>query len=361
MKKVSDVLELQCEQCGRWVEIEDENLSSVSCANCRKGRSAVHVGVGCGLLVKRLAPWATSVIIHVIIALAMVSVVFIVRKAPPSGGSVEPVWTVPIWDLELGDVDDDPSAVRVKPASRHLTRRDSSIAPDTGVTSMQIRLQGGDTVGGQREFAGMKIRGGAAFFGERGVRAGEVMYHIVFVVDRSGSMVDVFDDVCEQVMEFVGRLRVSQDFHLIFFAENKPIESSSGKLVAATRRNKLAVVDFLDMDRNLDLIPKGRTVALPALQRAFEVLKSADVRGGKRKGKLVFLVTDGNFESLGGGSEYAGKFGNEAVIQWLRDNNADASVHVSTFLFDRDDGGSNVMKQVAAENGGSFRLIGVDD
>ena len=82
---------------------------------------------------------------------------------------------------------------------------------------------------------------------------------------------------------------------------------------------------------------------------------------------MVFLVSDdGDFASMDGGSTYRtakGKTlnGNEAVIQWLRDNNRHKDIVVNTVLtYSKGSKAMETMGTIASENGGQLRLLAVD-
>jgi len=180
---------------------------------------------------------------------------------------------------------------------------------------------------------------------------------VVYVIDRSGSMAVTFDEVRVEVLKSISRLKPEQEFHIILFAYNKPIEGPERKLLAATADNKLAAKRFLR--RNT---ASGQTFALPALKRAFAVLGNAK---GRARGGVIYLLTDGDFSGMAGGSPYVTKDGkklrgNEAVIQFLRDYNpkGENQVHVHTFLYHSKDAAVvKVMKNIAKENGGRFKHI----
>ena len=54
--------------------------------------------------------------------------------------------------------------------------------------------------------------------------------------------------------------------------------------------------------------------------------------------------------------------GNEAVVQWLRDNNTKKDVYINTFLYrEKDLTAVKVMQVVAAENGGRYKFISPDE
>ena len=187
--------------------------------------------------------------------------------------------------------------------------------------------------------------------------------HIVYLVDRSGSMAQSFLQVQGELLKSISRLHPKNDFIIIYFADDELIEGPRKNLVAATLANKLAARDFLK-----EITPEGSTTVLPALKRAFQILKYADHRNF---GRLVYLLSDGDFAGLSGGSRYTADDGrelngNEAVIQWLRDNNPKEEkkglVHVNTFLWsNRDEEARKVMETIAKENAARFKFIPSDE
>ncbi len=68
------------------------------------------------------------------------------------------------------------------------------------------------------------------FFGTVGIA-----HHVVFVIDRSGSMIDTFDYVRQEMIASISRLSAQQNFHIILFAAGPPIENGPRRLVPATR------------------------------------------------------------------------------------------------------------------------------
>ena len=224
-------------------------------------------------------------------------------------------------------------------------------------------LLGGVGCNGARQDRGQSRQGGSIataespkkqsdpvlFFGAK-MKSAE---RVVFVVDRSGSMVSHFDDVRLELLQSVGRLKPVQQFHIVLFAAGDPIESPPGRLVNATGAAKRAFPRFLESDR---IQPSGKTVVLPALKRAFEVLAPGPTVDGPRGGAIC-LVTDGVFGGIGGGSTYKGFSGSEAVIQWLGDNNRSGAIRVCTYLYGNDPEAVKVMKQIAKDNGGRFKQI----
>ena len=177
----------------------------------------------------------------------------------------------------------------------------------------------------------------AAFFGS-GSRAD----HLCYVVDRSGSMIDTFDAVRTEMLVSIARLRSSQDFHIILFAEGNPKELMHRRLVPATDRYKEDVATFLETIR-----AEGKTDPIPALLRAFDVLAQADP---SKPGKVIYLLTDGVFPD------------NQAVLKAIRARNADKGVIIHTFLYgNKPPEAEKVMKDIAAENGGKYKFVSTEE
>ena len=59
----------------------------------------------------------------------------------------------------------------------------------------------------------------SSFFGAAG-RA----HHVVYVIDRSGSMLDTLDQVKRELLRSISRLEDTQTFHVIFFGRGPPQE-----------------------------------------------------------------------------------------------------------------------------------------
>ena len=100
------------------------------------------------------------------------------------------------------------------------------------------------------------------FFGVGGGKEGAGK--IVYVVDRSGSMVDSIEFVRAELKRSIGTLTDEQEFHVIFYSSGPPVEMPTGRLVKATERNKQLAGQFID-----GIVPQGETDPSKALERAF--------------------------------------------------------------------------------------------
>ncbi len=306
-------------------------------------------------------PWLVSVLVHLGLFAAMLPFVMVVkpgaqsspvtvpdayladRPVPPMGlaqphrNGHEP----PPKISEAPALLDIPAPLRVRPAA--ADRKDAPAGLGHGGSMAAMARFALTPAGSGRPVSDFFATGGDA-------------RHIVYVVDRSASMIDTFDYLRHQMLVSITRLTADQYFHVILFAKDEAIENPPKRLVPATKKNKLAAVEFLQQIR-----PEGSTTALAALRRAFEVLGRAEGPGG---GKVICLLTDGAFEGPGvissGYTLGDGRVlhGNAAVARYIRDRNKNGEIHINTFLYGyHSDEAEEVMKSIAAENGGRFRFV----
>lgn len=168
--------------------------------------------------------------------------------------------------------------------------------------------------------------------------AGGFAHHVVYVIDRSGSMIANFDDIRREALLSIGRLKESQDFHVILFADSRAIELGAGKLLPPTQGNKIKAAEFLASAK----AAQGSD-PIPALRKAFDSLDKASAAPGK----LIYLLTDGDFPD------------NEKVLAMIRQRNKDGAVHINTYFYgDPSDSISrDTLRRIALDNGGVFRSL----
>jgi hypothetical protein len=292
--------------------------------------------------VAKLMPWVISLLFHVglfLIMLFLVMIVF-VDETPE-----EVIIPDAVLAENPGSVSN-PSESRTKTKSttskRSLTKV-TKVAADAGKTDKPLDIigGGGNSGGGRSMGMGTAGSGGGGkgkFFG-----TGGNAHNIVYVIDRSGSMTDTFDDVKNEMLRSIGRLTESQSFHIILFAEGSPLEPRNRNLKRATFENKMAANEFLD-----PIIAEGQTNPVAALNRAFAVLGQA-----RRPGRLIYLLTDAGFDD------------NPAVLQAISEKNASLKgnkrVLINTFLYgNKPEEAVEVMEKIADENGGIYRYVAID-
>ena len=167
------------------------------------------------------------------------------------------------------------------------------------------------------------------------IRAGR---RVVYVIDRSGSMFDTFDYVQAELKRSIRRLKPTQYFHIIFFAVGEPDENTPKMMVPATGVNKKQVYKYID-----GITAEGQTKPLRAIERAFAVKN--------KKGKhaqLIYLLTDGEFdpEAL------------KKIKQMQVKLKTKIKINTISFVYR---GGEKILKQIAAENGGTYTFVSPDD
>lgn len=171
-----------------------------------------------------------------------------------------------------------------------------------------------------------------------GIPGGNVK-KVVYVSDASGSMFGQLQTLLDyELKTSVDRLRPSQLFNIVFFREDKPALVQEQELLFATPANKARAYEFLK-----NYAKGGRTNALPAIHAAFSM---------KPKPDLIFLLTDGLFDSP------------DEVVALINRLNADRKTRINTILFvDRivKEEESKTLREIAADNGGTFRLVRAAD
>lgn len=162
-------------------------------------------------------------------------------------------------------------------------------------------------------------------------------YSVVYVCDASGSMINTFSSLKEQLVLSFTRLKSIQSFNVIFFQDEKCSAMNDG-LLFATPDSKRKALAWLDGQTTT-----GTTNPIPGIEMAF-----------KSKPQLVYLLTDGDFPD------------NDAVKRAIARLNKDKLTRVNTILFTSGDGNDaadasasfkTLMQQIATDNGGVFAHV----
>jgi len=300
----------------------------------------------------RTMPWVISTLMHAGLMLVMVFVAMVV-VIPTDGGMTAPVNPGPLVvdgeerPIEYGSAvegkDIDPAkggsesflfSPRDDALSSEVTDPSKPIVIGTGMSAAASGLvpsDWGDGLG-KGTIIGKTPRPGQAS-------------HIVFVIDKSGSMLGEFDRVRHEMLRYIAFLRPVQDFHIILFADGTPVEFLPRRLVPADDLYKVKAAEWLLTIRAGSR--EGYTDPEAALSRAFDVLARADKR---RPGKLIVLLTDGAF------------LNNEKVLKRIEMRNADGQVRINTFLYGhRPPEAVKAMKTIALRNKGLYKYISPDE
>ncbi len=383
-------LNFRCDKCGKMLKVEAEPGGKVRCSNCRgwakvpsllgrlphpnvppyadarpveiavkdeseEASPVALAAIGTGM------PWVISAIMHVGVFLIMLFIVMISRPPTPKVERSGPVWDPPPVG-ELGNFKEvagssQAPAPRPQPV-KAAPWRDMVISPGPSDSVVELVETGVGHSATGRDLQDGDHPGGGFYGLVPGVDKGGGARNVVYIVDRSGSMAKTFEEVKGEMIRSISRLRPRQKFHVVLFGDGLTIEGPRRGLVTAALENKLAAAEFLR-----DTEARGTTTALVALQRAFAVLATRPAN----ESKLIYLVSDGDFSGLAGGSRYRtadGRTlgGNEAVLQWLADNNKAPKVYIQTVLLhSTDESALKVLKAIARSNGGLFKYISTDE
>jgi Mg-chelatase subunit ChlD len=288
-------------------------------------------------------PWVISMLFHVGLFLLMTFFVFLVMEAEQDDAPIVPnaiLSETPGAMMVQAQESQNKSQTKTKTKRK---MRKEKVQADTGETNKPL-----DTIlsaakgssGGASGGLNMATGGGGgprnSFFG-----SGGNAYNVVYVIDRSGSMVHTFQvAVRPEMLRSIGRLRDSQMFHIILFSdEQTPLEFGYKKLVPATKRNKIEAAQFLMSD---EVTPMGRTDPVPAIRRAMAVLQRT-----RKKGKLIYLLSD-SMDNVD----------QDRVLKEIGAANKDKKVHINTFLYGTEPKqGFDLMVKIAEQNGGVYKFI----
>ena len=284
-------------------------------------------------------PWSVSILFHVGVFLVLLTLLMAraIVKDPEADRVIIPDARLaenPRSLIDPAKQDPDLQADQQKRrAKKHQYKKQppkNLLADVSAKKKNDLRIIGiGVGAGGGPSAHGISASGGegpkATFYG-----SGGNAYKICYVIDRSGSLLDVFDYLRDELKRSIRGLVPQQQFHVIFFSGGKPEEMPPGKLVYATEANKEKAFKYLDA-----IVPGGQTQPAPALERAF-----------KAKPELVYFMTDGDFQPT--------------VLDRLRQLNRGKKIKINTFSFVFKPG-EELLRQIAKEHGGRYKHVSEDD
>lgn len=157
----------------------------------------------------------------------------------------------------------------------------------------------------------------------------------IFLLDASGSMNSSMDDLRMELRKAINSLKPYRRFNILFFQADSVAALESGNdLVPGTPYYQSQAREFIDK-----VVAKGKTNPIPGLELAF-----------KQHPDYIVILTDGDFPD------------NAAVIKRIQELNADGKVQIDTIAFlDQGETYQKVLRQIAHENRGHFRLVKESD
>lgn len=215
--------------------------------------------------VKRVAPWALSLLIHGMLVMIGFIATWTVISTPDQR---EPALVVA-----------DFHAVEYEPLTTELqqdaTERDAPTATDIA-SDMPTPTENRDAVDVRDLIAdAARQRASASFDAPAGEQSARFLglsatnaRDIVYVIDASGSMIRSLQIVVEELARSLDRLSDEQRFSIIFFQRNEAIMVPPPNRLRPA--NEQAKIDALRWIRD-SVIPAGRSNPLPALQSALDM------------------------------------------------------------------------------------------
>lgn len=166
---------------------------------------------------------------------------------------------------------------------------------------------------------------------------------IVYVCDASGTMLDVFSALRDQLKRSVDTLVPLQWFNVVFFSDENVMVYNKGGLVVASPDNKAKLYDWID-----GVSARGSTQPIPAIQQAFA-----------NKPELMYVLTDG-FDQVND---------LESIYREFEKLNPDRKVKVNCILLTTKDKKledkdvaqlHDLLKRIAERNGGILKVVDRD-
>lgn len=284
-----------------------------------------------------LVAWSVSLLIHLILIAALLTATWSSGLRPEAGQS--PVRVIVEGEASLdspGEVMTSPSPQLAAPVpmkfSGQTTLSDLPSQSEASEAMLVEPLVGLDLAAGMGEstdgdaWSQLAVGGGAAhgaaeFFGLRATGG-----KFIFVIDKSGSMKgDRLDAAKQELFRSVVRLGEKMTFLIIFYDETF-VPMPVRELVPASRFNKRDALSWVGSIRG-----DGGTRPLEAMQFALSLGPDA-----------VWLLSDGEF--------------NESYAEDIRRANPEGETVIHTIAF-HSQGGEQVLKRIAQENGGQYRFI----
>ena len=284
-----------------------------------------------------LVAWFISIAAHAVLFFGMLALVFPFSASDEKVGlfvphaeivgAVDAASFTPSQLLDLAMPRREPPPVSARPAPKKFTE----LSELTAVKKPDLAIIGIGAGGGDFSRYGLTVGGGPGpeFFGlgqsARGARK------IVYVVDRSGSMLDTFVYVQAELRRSIAALRRSQKFHVILFNTGDPLENPPKRLVSAIDAHKEKFSEFLD-----GVTPTGGTKPEAAMRRALAL-----------EPDLVYLLSDGiDFQP--------------SLLERLEEWNRGGRVRIYTIAY-LDQAAGELLERIAREHHGEFKFVSEDD
>ncbi|MEM0913480.1 MAG: vWA domain-containing protein [Planctomycetota bacterium] len=292
-------------------------------------------------ILERGLPWLVSAVAHAVLVLATVFIVWTTVVAPDDEEIIipsldfNPNATPQLQQSEVQRLE------RNRPQRRRTvqrTQRLTELTRNVGATDQLLQEALSEPDNPFSDAADEAAQFNTTFFGARGNAR-----RIVFVIDASGSVIDVFHFIKRELQRSINRLSEQQEFHIILSQGGRPVEMAPAQWKRATSANKAAAIDWIEKQTATDA---------GSNQRAIEVAL-------RYRPQLMFLLSD---EITGRGRFETPK---DLLIDAIDQANA-AGTKINTVQFVYPDpltafGQTGTMEAIAESFGGVYRFVSEED
>lgn len=211
-----------------------------------------------------LLPWSISILFHLAIILLAFFLGWVVMQDKEEEKFVEaaPTLNVPPTPIK-NEIKSRKPSERQRPSPRPPQQPKVQVVSEIPIESVIAVMSPTATA---NPLTGQPGEG--KFFGAGGGGGGGAQpTEIAFVIDASGSLIDTFPFVIEELKRFIRSLERKQSFTVIFYTDDKVIEVPPRGLNRADSKRKQQVINWIDLS-TFNVVPKGSGNPVSAIQRA---------------------------------------------------------------------------------------------
>ncbi|GEM_PF-2745043 len=160
---------------------------------------------------------------------------------------------------------------------------------------------------------------------------------VVYVIKHSGSMMDNFDFLREEVKWSVRRLSPSQEFNVVMWEETADVIFDKDRLVKATQDNIQTLAK-----RIAEFVPQGQNDDI------YDPLKQAFDEAFKMKPDTIIFVADGHFDPK--------------LAEFVAQTNKKLKISIHTVAFvNKEPSYEERLRDLAKDNGGHYTFVSEED
>ncbi|MBI1336023.1 MAG: hypothetical protein GC164_03570 [Phycisphaera sp.] len=298
-------------------------------------------------IIVNFVPWTIAVLFHVALVILAYFIIWTIGAAVPEEEPIIPIAT-------LSPTPGAPMTPQVqKTMSQSSARRSvtkaatQSTAQLTSKVTANTELIGalGGATSASNPF-GVGVGNGsnfkASFYGTGGNAK-----RLVYLVDASGSLIDMLPFVIVELKRSISELSDAQEFSVIFFRDGEAVEAPPPGLKKADSQTKQRLSDWITLSAG-NVEAHGRSSPITALQRAL-----------RYKPQLLFILSDNITGTGQGGSRYEIRQ-RDLLAEIQKANTGGTKINTIQFLYPdplAEQGMEPTLKAIADSTGGVYKFL----